>query len=1009
MAPPVVYAGDQRVTLHWVAPVLDGADLVKYQLQIQQLPGSGAWTYVELDPPNTTRPVVGGLANDTQYEFRVRAVSSGGVGPWSPPVTMMPEDTAVSPPMAPEPERTSTAGTAMTVFWAPPTYTGGTNLTSYEARYRQVYQDSPAPPGQWTVWETPILKNERFITLTGLVANAIYEVQILARNSAYRSSWSKGITGYTETDTASPPSPPKQPEATIDPDTLNLDTGNIVFTWLPPATTGSTDIAGYHVRYQERGAARWITVEVPAGTVEVTIERLGTSKTYNLAVNAYNTTLASDWAQVVIRLDPLKLRSPETPTSVTATAGEGFITLSWVAPEDIGGAKSARYDIQYRRRRLDRAWSRAIARGDQTEHTISGLENGVEYTVRIRTNNSAKSSHWTAVQSTPSLVPLAAPPGVTAAAQSSDSIRVTWGAPTDTIPSGYEVQYRKTGAGATWTSKQISSGQRLILLTDLSPAASYAIRVRVLDAPNDRSSPWGFPEPRSTTTNRLTLHPPRDIQAAPRGVDTIRVSWREPAEGATPSHYEIQYSQTSSMELPTQVTPLALQSATNHDVTDLAPGTTYYFQVRTHDKNEPPNRASQWKPDTSIYATTQLPIIAPGAPVLSGNVVNGTTVKLNWSQPEDTGSEPIADYTVQQRNGRGWTNLLQTALRQTTLPGRTAGTNYQFRVRANNGANGLWSNVLHLTPSDLNAPGTLTATALSHQVIQLSWTAPETGYPPTGYEVRRATDAGMTGPVTVTQGISDTSTRELGLTPDTAYYYQVRSLDNANSRHSDWEPAAPSTMTATTRKTAPELNPPTGFAAARAPGTVRTIELTWVEPADGYAPDAYQIQRSTTADMSSSEQVTNEATGSPYRVSTGLARGVTYYFQIRSLDTTSAPPRSSEWTPAGLSDVSATTKPELPGKVVNLSATDIRETAIQVSWEPPASGGAPTSYSVYYRAGADDGVSALTRIDRADSTALSEVINNLTGSTMYTINVVAVNVTGTGPNSIIEATTITGE
>lgn len=79
-------------------------------------------------------------------------------------------------------------------------------------------------------------------------------------------------------------------------------------------------------------------------------------------------------------------------------------------------------------------------------------------------------------------------------------------------------------------------------------------------------------------------------------------------------------------------------------------------------------------------------------------------------------------------------------------------------------------------------PTNLTATAVDHQQIDLSWDAPDPA--PDYYEV-----AGMQG-TTMTEGEADsniiatevtaTSYSDTGLTPSTDYVYRVRSVDDSS-------------------------------------------------------------------------------------------------------------------------------------------------------------------------------------------------------------------------------------
>lgn len=79
-------------------------------------------------------------------------------------------------------------------------------------------------------------------------------------------------------------------------------------------------------------------------------------------------------------------------------------------------------------------------------------------------------------------------------------------------------------------------------------------------------------------------------------------------------------------------------------------------------------------------------------------------------------------------------------------------------------------------------PTGLTATAIDHQQIDLSWTAPAT--PPDYYEVAgmegtTMTDVQADANIIATE-VTSTSYSHTGLTPSTDYVYKVRSVNDSS-------------------------------------------------------------------------------------------------------------------------------------------------------------------------------------------------------------------------------------
>jgi hypothetical protein len=88
-------AGDASVTLRWDAPASSGGNPILGYLIEMQVNG-GAW--VILGPFTESPAVIPDLANGVPHQFRVAAVNSRGVGPFSsPPITITPEGPLTAP------------------------------------------------------------------------------------------------------------------------------------------------------------------------------------------------------------------------------------------------------------------------------------------------------------------------------------------------------------------------------------------------------------------------------------------------------------------------------------------------------------------------------------------------------------------------------------------------------------------------------------------------------------------------------------------------------------------------------------------------------------------------------------------------------------------------------------------------------------------------------------------------------------------------------------------------
>ncbi len=88
---PTVVAGDGTATLTWTAPSYSNGTITGYEIQTAPVIGGGAagnvsvWTTVATSTATSTT-VSHTLAASGGVSFRVRAISSSGVGQWSIPV-----------------------------------------------------------------------------------------------------------------------------------------------------------------------------------------------------------------------------------------------------------------------------------------------------------------------------------------------------------------------------------------------------------------------------------------------------------------------------------------------------------------------------------------------------------------------------------------------------------------------------------------------------------------------------------------------------------------------------------------------------------------------------------------------------------------------------------------------------------------------------------------------------------------------------------------------------------
>ena len=203
-------------------------------------------------------------------------------------------------------------------------------VTAYDVRH--ILSDSSASDklvdSNWTTkddaWTTD--GGDLKYLISGLTADASYDVQVRAVNSDGEGAWSGTATG----------TPRKIPAA---PNSVSAAYGDeeLTVTWSAP--TGDAPISGYDISYRESPSGGW-NAEQFAGaldTLEHTISNLDNGQAYNVKVRALNVAGEGPWAEFPNTVTPRT--EPDAPV-ITGTAGNGNISLTWTTPEN-GGMPSS--------------------------------------------------------------------------------------------------------------------------------------------------------------------------------------------------------------------------------------------------------------------------------------------------------------------------------------------------------------------------------------------------------------------------------------------------------------------------------------------------------------------------------------------------------------------------------------------------------------------------------------------------------------------------------------------
>ena len=244
--------------------------------------------------------------------------------------------------------------------------------------------------------------------------------------------------------------------------------------------------------------------------------------------------------------------------------------------------------------------------------------------------------------------------------------------------------------------------------------------------------------------------------AATGAAGAVDLSWSA-AAGATSYNIYMGSSAAAENVVPVQTGV----TGTSTQLTNLTPGTTYFFTVKALGSkgiSAPSNEAS-------AVPNSPAPPTALSATVATGSVT------LSWTA--SSGAISYNVYMGTSAGGESTTAVASVTTPGATVTGLTLGMSYYFFVKAvSYGSVSSPSNEVSAAPLAPPPPTNLSATAGPGQV-GLTWSASAGA---TSYQVFMGTSAGGESSTPVQSGITGLSMTVNGLTNGTAYYYVVRAV-----------------------------------------------------------------------------------------------------------------------------------------------------------------------------------------------------------------------------------------
>lgn len=400
--------------------------------------------------------------------------------------------------------------------------------------------------------------------------------------------------------------------------------------------------------------------------------------------------------------------------------------------------------------------------------------------------------------------------------------------------------------------------------------------------------------------------------------------------------------------------------ATTYTDTGLTFNTTYHYQVRSFNTSGDSNTATD-------SATTTNSLSAPSN--LTAVPTSNTTISLSWT---DTSNNEDG-FTLQRATGNGAYGPLADLAANTTSfsdTNLTANYTYHYQIRGyNSDATSSFTTVTVTTLDDLTAPTITSATVVSHEQVDISFT--DTNTNEDSFELEFSSDGGNTY-ASATNSLTSPQTSatysHIGLTQATTYQWRIRAKNTSGV--SSWSTAVSATTQA-------GMNAPQVISASQ---VNTSIQISFQD--NTLIEDSFTVERSSTSSTAGFSNIAHLAANSTSytnnynTAAANLTAGTTYYYRVKADSSQYGDSPYSNVTAVAFNPLAATTTATSNFVGQNDLGFDFAETTGQTM---PAAGFS----TFHYELATDSNFSSIAKTISSPTLLASVAFSDLSPDTTY--------------------------